>query len=111
MRKELIEKLLLLLVAEDNNTSTAEANGDIRIVILQRGWVAVGRFFQKGKDCWLEDASIVRKWGTKEGLGELAEKGPLSETKLDKCNTIKFHELTVVATIDCEASAWKNRLT
>ncbi len=87
------------------------ATGTIRIVILQRGWVMVGRFSQNGSECTLENASVVRIWGTTKGLGELAINGPLSGTKLDPCPTVKFHELTVIATINCVEEKWQSKLS
>lgn len=82
-------------------------DGETKIVILQRGWIMVGKFERKGSDCKMFNASVVRNWGTKNGLGELAEKGPLSETKLDPCNgLVEFDYLTVVATIACNEKKW-----
>ena len=85
--------------------------GEIRIVILQRGWVAVGRFSQEGEKCVLNQAFIIRKWGTTKGLGEIALCGPTSSTVLDSCPPIRFHELTVIATIDCVEEKWAQKLT
>lgn len=79
---------------------------DVRIVILQRGWVMVGLYGRDGEDCWLEKAHVIRRWGTTRGLGELAVNGPLSNTQMDPCGRVDFHVLTVVATIRCEASRW-----
>ena len=87
-----------------------KASSDIRIVILQRGWVAVGRYYQDGDDCCLTDCSVIRLWGTTKGLGEIAEGGPTSKTILDKCPTLRFHRLTVIATMDCVESKWHKRL-
>lgn len=84
-------------------------NGGIRIVILQRGWVAIGRYSQNGSNCKLNNAYIIRRWGTTEGLGQLAVKGPLADTKLEPTPEISFHELTVIATIQCEEKAWKEK--
>lgn len=85
--------------------------GDIKIVILQRGWIMVGRLERKGSDCILHNASIVRKWGTTKGLGEIAIGGPTSDTVLDKCyGVVSFDYLTVVASIGCEVSKWANKL-
>jgi len=85
--------------------------GDIKIVILQRGWVMVGRF-EKGEDtCKLYDASVIRSWGTTKGLGEIAEGGPTSTTKLDKCyGVVEFDWLTVVASVAVNDEAWKKYL-
>lgn len=88
-----------------------EITGDIRIVMLQRGWCAVGRLEQNEHNCILHSASIVRRWGTTNGLGEIAENGPTENTKLDKCNgVLRYHELAAVASIDCEESKWSNVL-
>jgi len=88
-----------------------KTTGDIRIVILQRGWVMVGRFTQEGENCKLENASVIRIWGTSRGLGELAVNGPLSGTKLDPCPTVRFHELTGIGTIDCVEEKWQGKLS
>lgn len=73
------------------------------IVILQRGWIIVGEFSQDGSQCTVRDGHVVRRWGTTKGVGELASRGPLPETKLDPLPEATFHELTVVARIACSA--------
>jgi hypothetical protein len=88
-----------------------EINSDIKIVVLQRGWVVVGRFERTGSQCKLHNASVIRTWGTTNGLGELAENGVTSSTKLDKCRgVVEFDYLTVILTIDCEAKKWQSKL-
>ncbi len=79
---------------------------NIQIVILQRGWVFVGDLTQNGTECTLRNGYNVRRWGTSYGLGELADKGPLAETKLDPVKEISFHELAVIAKIKC-SSVWE----
>lgn len=91
--------------------SRPETTGDIRIVILQRGWVAVGYFSQTGSSCELNNAAFIRVWGTTKGLGEIAVDGPTSKTILDPCPKIRFHELTVISTIDCVRGKWQNKLS
>lgn len=91
--------------------SVADVKGDVKIVILQRGWIMVGKFERVGNDCKLHKASIVRTWGTTKGLGEIATGGPTPSTKLDKCGgVVQFDYLTVVASIDCDESEWKKFL-
>lgn len=79
---------------------------DVRIVILQRGWIYVGVFSKKGAQCFLDNGFNLRVWGTTKGLGELID-GPLKDTKLDTVPQVEFHELTVVATIKVNAAKWK----
>jgi hypothetical protein len=78
-----------------------------QIVILQRGWVVVGDYsVQKDGECLLTDAAVIRVWGTTKGLGELAESGPLANTKIDRAPDIRFHPLTVIARMDVNDANW-----
>lgn len=85
------------------------SDSPVKIVVLQRGWVCVGRFEQDGDECKLLDASVIRVWGTTTGLGELTT-GPTAKTVLDKAGTVRFHALTVVLMLDCEESSWAAKL-
>jgi hypothetical protein len=88
-----------------------EYSGEWKIVILQRGWVMVGKLERNGSECKLYNASVIRRWGTDKGLGQLAEFGPREETILDKCyGVVEFDYLTVVATIAIDESKWKKEL-
>lgn len=88
-----------------------EITGDIKIVILQRGWVMVGRFERDGSDCKLHNAAVIRLWGTTKGLGEIAKDGPTSKTVLDPTHGIvEFDYLTAVATVACEEEKWQKHL-
>ncbi len=96
-------------VRKDSVNQTITEN--IKIVILQRGWIMVGYFERNGNDCKLSKASVIRSWGTTKGLGEIAVGGPTSTTKLDKCHgLVEFDYLTVVAQVACEESKWKTAL-
>lgn len=79
---------------------------DIRIVIAQRGWVFVGLFEERGDNVILTRAKNIRRWGTKNGLGELAAQGPLPETKLDVAGEVSMHKLAVVGTLKCNPERW-----
>lgn len=114
MNKGKLIKLMLELLDDDSsnvNNSDIVVDKETRIVILQRGWVMVGRFERNGSDCKLHDASVIRIWGTTKGAGEIAGDGPTSTTKLDKCNgLVEFDYLTVVATISCNEKKWEKHL-
>lgn len=84
---------------------------DVRIVILQRGWVMVGSYSKEGSQCFLRNGSVVRWWGTTRGLGEIAAGGPTEKTKLDPCHgQVEFHELTAIAIIRCNPEKWRDAL-
>lgn len=82
---------------------------DIRIVVLQRGWVVVGEYSREGMECRVARASVIRRWGTTKGLGEL-RRGPLPGTELDPAGEMEHHRLTEVMTIRCDAAGWESRL-
>ena len=77
-----------------------------QIVILQRGWVAIGNYSVKNDECLLTDAAIIRTWGTTKGLGELVN-GPLRGTKLDSAGTVKAPMRALISLIDVEQAKWK----
>lgn len=85
-------------------------NGRVSIVVLQRGWVAVGYLKRNESQCVLEKTAIIRVWGTTKGLGEIAFAGPTKNTILDKCPDIHFHELTAVLIMDCIKEKWEDVL-
>ena len=106
--------LLSLISYEKNNKPKSderpdECANDIRIVVLQRGWVFIGLWNKRNDDeIALSNAYCIRRWGTTEGLGELARKGKLSSTILDKAkDTVHFHPLSCIFSIPCEESKWK----
>ena len=79
-----------------------------KIVVLQRGWVFVGRYLldPETQIVTLTDSRNIRVWGTTRGLGELAESGPTPTTQLDPSGKVTFHLLTQVLAIDTEVTAW-----
>jgi hypothetical protein len=102
---ELLESLQGAPKTEKLETSPTFESGK-HIVILQRGWVVVGDLTQSGPTVTIENASVIRSWGTTKGIGQLALDGPQSSTKLDPCGTVKTHELAIIATMKCEESKW-----
>jgi hypothetical protein len=59
------------------------------IIVADRAHVFVGNYFQSENDDYLRitNASVVRRWGTTKGLGELVKSGPTANTVLDPTNT------------------------
>ena len=81
--------------------------GKLVIVVLQRGWVVVGRYSQNRDTGNLTAAAVVRRWGTSKGLGELASSGPLENTRLDDCPPITFHVREAVMVMEADEDAWR----
>lgn len=84
-----------------------QITGDLKIVVLQRGWNLIGRFSQEGTRCFLKNAQVIRRWGTTKGLGELALEGKKKDTILDPTNgVVEFDILTMVLSISAKESVW-----
>lgn len=108
-------ELVKLLKGADKCTETKASQDNIpvlcgwSIVVLQRGWVVVGKLFKVGEYYKLENPAVIRVWGTNNGLPELVD-GPLQGTKLDKSKRdFIFHELTVVLILEA-SDAWSKTL-
>ncbi len=80
--------------------------GQLSILVLHRGWVVVGKM-TPGPWVKLEDAFVVRRWGTSKGLGELANNGPTDQTILDAAPTMNVPVSAIINTIECNEKAWK----
>jgi len=78
----------------------------LRIVVLDRGFVVVGRVELHFSYLIIRECQCIRKWGTTKGLGQLASEGPTDNTVLDPQPTTRVHELQVVQQIDCEVDKW-----
>lgn len=85
---------------------TATSAENPKIVILDRGFVLVGNVTIDGDWVTTTNASIIRRWGTTKGLGELASNGPLESTKLDPIGTVKSPLRALIGLVSCEPSKW-----
>jgi len=94
------------------DTVSKTPTGDTKIVVLQRGWVLVGNVSVSEKDPnirIIQNAAVIRVWGTSKGLGELRD-GPTASTKLDPTGVAEYHILTQVLAIPVNEAAWKKHL-
>ena len=83
-----------------------DCKGDIKIAVLDRGFVYVGHCHIEDDFLVITRAQNIRVWGTTNGLGELV-KGPTSTTKLDNVGTLKAPYHALISLIDVEQKAWK----
>ena len=82
----------------------------IRIVVVDRGWVFVGRVTEEESgNIIISDARCIRRWGTDEcrpGLGWLASNGPTEKTKLDPSGTVHIPLHSIIALFDVSEDKW-----
>lgn len=74
--------------------------GGTYIVVLDRGWVYVGKPEVRGDVLRIDGARCIRYWGTTCGLGELRN-GPTPSTKLDDAGVVLVPMRSVIHLIKC----------
>lgn len=82
------------------------SNSPIKIVVLDRGFVYIGHADVDANFVTITGAHNVRVWGTSKGLGQLANEGPLANTKLDVVGTVRAPVRALISLIDVDASKW-----
>jgi hypothetical protein len=81
----------------------------MKIVVVESGWVLVGHE-ERGAECTtLTGASTVRRWGTTQGLGQLAQYGPTKDTVLDPCGVAYINNDRILFTLQCNEEAWSKK--
>ena len=80
-------------------------NGNIRIVVLDRGFVYVGHVTEYDDHIEVKNARSIIRWGTSKHLAELVN-GPLSETKLGDCCDFIAYRGSVVHMISVNQDKW-----
>jgi len=81
----------------------------MKICVIEGGWVIVGHLIQDDDVYTLTNGNVISSWGTTEGIGELAIKGPLKNTKLDKIPMVKFHKNKLIFTIETDDDKWQTK--
>lgn len=83
-------------------------DGDIKIVVADRGYVYVGVVEETADFVKMSNAKNIRYWGTTKGLGELVN-GPLTNTKLDVVGSLKIPNRAIISIIDVDQKAWAGK--
>lgn len=73
---------------------------DTKIVVLDRGFVYVGKVEKSAGEIKITNARNIRLWGTTKGLGELVN-GPTPQTRLDDVGTVIAPERALIHMIEC----------
>jgi len=105
MKNEIAMKLLDMILNSENSTPEVESESEPvfkgrYIVLANRGNTVVGDLYDiGGNERLLKNASVIRRWGTSKGLGQLAIDGQQSETVLDFCGEFEFDVTTTCGMI------------
>jgi hypothetical protein len=85
------------------------------IIVLESGFVYIGELDSYqceflGESLRIKNGSNIRRWGTSNGLGELANVGKQSETILDFCGSVicpKNKVLYIIPVTDSAAKTYE----
>ena len=74
------------------------------IAIASSGWVFVGTpAAALAPDTYaLEDAAVIRKWGTDRGIGQLALHGATPETILDPVGKLAINRTNLICLLEVQ---------
>jgi len=79
------------------------------ILVIDRGNVIVGEFEMSDDDemITVRDGRVIRRWGTTNGLGQLAAGGPTEKTVLNPLNrTAHVRKSAMFFIIECDPEQW-----
>jgi hypothetical protein len=86
-------------------------SGPIKIVVLERGFVYIGRVDQESDPIiTIHSARSIIRWGTTKHLGELVN-GPLSNTTLGDPCTVQCRIGQVIHMIEVSQDGWRKHIS
>jgi len=77
-------------------------NANKKIVVIEAGHVVIGNVNELEDRIIIEEASVIRVWGTTAGLGEIALRGATKDTVFDPCGMVECYKLAVIMQIPCK---------
>lgn len=93
-------------------TDTIKPTFDTCIVIATSGFVWIAKCAHQVGTTWLHlnDARIIRVWGTDQGLAQLVD-GPRKETVLDDmAGVVSINYAAIIAVIPANDAQWETHL-
>jgi len=83
--------------------------GPIKIVVIQRGFIYVGRLEETEDGITIRGARSLIRWGSSQHLGELVN-GPLENTKLGASCTVLVRDPQIVHMIEVDQDGWQQHI-
>lgn len=85
----------------------ATSNLSCKLIVIQYGWVLVGMYYELPdgrRRC--THCAVIRRWGTSDGLGEIALGGPTGSTILDAQPPSTWNDDAEVFVIEANIAKW-----
>jgi hypothetical protein len=78
------------------------------IVVVESGWVFAVDCpdVQLGQHIEARQAKVIRKWGTSDGLAQLAIQGPTPNTELEPCSLVSVPAGKVLIIMVVSSAGW-----
>jgi len=92
-------------IVVDGKRFVEACGGDIKIVVLERGFIYVGRVEESESEITIFGARSLIQWGTSQHLGELVN-GPTVKTKLGSPCTVRSRKSQVIHMIEVNQDVW-----
>jgi len=89
-------------------TAPLPTGGVLSIVVVDRGWIYIGRVEQEADWLTVLDARCIIRQGTNLGLNELVN-GPTPNTKLGAIASLRIPMRAVITVIPVVASKWEGK--
>lgn len=93
------------IVIDGERFVRARDSGPIKIVVLDRGFIYVGRVEEDDASITIRGARCLIRWGTEKHLGQLVD-GPCEATSLGDGCTVQCRVERVIHTIEVSQNAW-----
>lgn len=97
------------IIVDGKRYIPAEECGKIKIVVMERGFVYVGRVDDVDDPVTIRNARALIRWGTNNHLGQLVN-GPLPNTKLGASCTVRCFLRQIIHAIEVNQDAWNKHI-
>lgn len=101
---QITEKVLPAVTS--SNDKEESTNLGLKIVVINQGFVYIGRVERTPTIVVIRGAACIREWGTTAGLGQIAKDGPTQQTKLDMSPTVYVERPQVIFYVECVEEKW-----
>lgn len=78
----------------------------LNILCLHGRWNLVALVIDAGEEIHISHPSVIREWGTSDGLGQLADDGPQEGTKFDPEPDQVVDRIQIIRVIPCNREVW-----
>lgn len=78
------------------------------IIVVEAGWVLAVETpdYKLESNVVSKNARVIRRWGTTDGLAQLALRGPTNDTQLEPCSVVCIPASKILMAFVVESEGW-----